>query len=201
MSKPHAAKTEKRAEGGTIGGGHTAGWCSGSTPASTTGERRIVTAGLPPRARSAWAPHGHSASFSTGHARSAAVRRDRAADVASRSWAGEAPARGRFLGAAKRAAFRTAPCLARQQKRRLPGELTEDQTAGTDRPARLGSRAVIWPLAGAGAGAAARGKPLHPLSSFFGDMPGRQISSRAQHPGRGSSGAPPGNRRGETKRR
>lgn len=36
-----------------------AGWCSGSTPARTTGERRIVTAGLPPRAQSAWAPHSH----------------------------------------------------------------------------------------------------------------------------------------------
>ena len=93
MPKLHTAAPKKRAGGGTIGGGHTAGWCSGSTPASTTGERRIVTAGLPPRARSAWAPHGHSASFSTGHARSAAVRRDRAADVASRSWAGGDPAR------------------------------------------------------------------------------------------------------------
>lgn len=69
-----------------------AGWCSGSTPARTTGERRIDTAGLPPRVRRERTPHGHSASFSMGHARSAAAAKN-AADVAPGSWAGEDPAK------------------------------------------------------------------------------------------------------------
>ena len=88
----------------------------------------------------------HSASFcrwdKPGAPRSVARK---AAVVALGSWAGDDPARGRFLGAAKRAAFRTAPCLDRQPKRRLPGELTEDQTAGKDRPARRGPGRLYMP--------------------------------------------------------